>query len=109
MKVILISGDTDLYKMCREILTEFSGLDWHLLQVTVEKCPLNADFYIWDNPVGIDPPSTFRFSKHLFLIPRNNVAKFQETLGSEATILLKPVTRACLTAFLGYAASTFNH
>jgi signal transduction histidine kinase len=110
MQVILVSGDTDLYKMCREILTEFQGLEWNLLKVTPEECPPNGDCYIWDNLARIDPSDTEpRFSKHLFLVPRNNVAKFQEKAGSvEAAIVLKPVTRACLTAFLALAASTFQ-
>jgi K+-sensing histidine kinase KdpD len=52
-------------------------------------------------PAGIDK----RFSKHLFLIPRSNVVKFQDEIGNaEAAILLKPMTRACLTAFLGRVA-----
>jgi len=112
MDVILISGDSDLYKLCREILNEFRGVDWHLLKVTPDSCPPDGDFYIWDNPAKIDIPAGFeqRFSKHLFLVPRNDVANFQEHSGvSEAAILLKPVTRACLTAFLGFAASSFQH
>ena len=111
MQVILISRDNNLYKMCREILTEFHGLDWHLVKVLPENCPPEGNFYIWDNPARIDLPPGIeqRFSKHLFLVPRSDVARFQENMGSaEAAILLKPVTRACLTAFLGLAASPFQ-
>lgn len=111
MQVILISRDTDLYKLCREILNELNGLDWHLVKATPESCPPGADFYIWDSPAGIDLPSGIdqRLSKHLFLIPRSDVASFQENLGTvEAAIMLKPATRACLSAFLGFAASTFQ-
>src|SRR5262245_5392233 len=110
MQVILVSGDTDLYKMCREILTEFPGLEWNLQKVTAEECPRNADCYIWDNLARIDPlDSASRFSKHLFLVPRSAVAKFQEKTGCvEAAIVLKPVTRACLAAFLALAASPFQ-
>jgi len=111
MEVILISGDGDLSKMCRAILHEFHDLDWHLTTVTPENCPRDGDFYIWDNPASIDLPAGIerRFSKHLFLVPRTEVARFQENMGNaEAAILLKPVTRACLTAFLGLAASAFQ-
>jgi signal transduction histidine kinase len=111
MHVILISGDGDLYKLCREILNEFNSLDWHLVKAAPENCPPDGDFYIWDSPTRIDLPQGIdqRFSKHLFLVPRSDVAKFHENPGTaEAAILLKPVTRACLSAFLGLAASTFH-
>lgn len=111
MHVILISRDGDLYKMCREILNEFNTLDWRLVKTSPENCPPNGDFYIWDSPARIDLPQGIdqRFSKHLFLVPRSDVAKFHENLGTaEAAILLKPATRACLSAFLGFAASAFH-
>src|SRR5262249_47990911 len=111
MQVILISQDGDLYKLCREILNEFNGLDWHLVKASPENCPPDANFYIWDNPACIHLPAGIdqRFSKHLFLVPRSSVAQFQENAGTvEAAILLKPVTRACLSAFLGFAASAFQ-
>jgi signal transduction histidine kinase len=45
-------------------------------------------------------------SKHLFLLHRNEVVTFRENLGpAEAVILLKPVNRATLSAFLSLAAS----
>lgn len=111
MRVILVSRDGDLYQLCREILNEFNGLDWHLVKASPENCPLDGDFYIWDSPAGIDLLQGIdqHFSKQLFLVPRSDVAKFHENLGSvEAAILLKPVTRACLSAFLGFATSTFQ-
>lgn len=111
MKVILVSQDGDLYKLCREILQEFKNLDWHLAKATPGDCPLGADLYIWDSPakpdfpVGKDPS----FARHLFLIPRNHTAEFHQILGgTEGAILLKPVTRASLSAFLGMTASTFQ-
>jgi signal transduction histidine kinase len=45
----------------------------------------------------------------LFLLHQTEVAKFHENLGTaEAAILLKPVTRACLSAFLVFAAAAFQ-
>jgi len=111
MHVILISGDDDLYKLCREILNEFDGLEWYLVKASPESCPPDGDFYIWDSPARVDLPQGIeqRFSKHLFLVPRSDVAKLHENLGTaEAAILLKPVTRACLSVFLGFTASTFH-
>lgn len=112
MNVILISRDSDdLYRLCRDILNEFTGLDWRLTKETPENCPPDADLYIWDSPTKIDLPSEIEqsFSKHLFLLHRKDVEQLRQNLGSaEAAIVLKPVTRACLSAFLGLAASTFQ-
>ena len=74
--------------------------------------PESVDLYIWDNPCQTDLPSgnARSLSKHLFLIHRIDVAEFHRNLGTaEAVILLKPVTRACLAAFLGFAASSFQN
>ena len=111
MEVVLISGDGDLYKLCREILNEFKFSDWHLTKATPEDCPSEGDLYIWDDCVKTDLPAgkNHRFSKHLFLIPRNHATEFSQTLSSlEGAILLKPVTRACLSSFLGMAAAAFQ-
>ncbi len=108
MRIILISGDADFSKLCRSILNEFDGLDWHLTQATPETCPWDADLYIWDNhpSTEIPPELDQRFSKHLFLVDRNDVDRFHQNLASAgAAILLKPVTRGCLSAFLRLAAS----
>ena len=108
MKVVLISSDRDLYTLCREILDGLTGYDWHLLAATPPTCPSDADFYIWDchGKIEIPPELAHRLSKHLFLVHRNDIAKLHQNLGSvEAPILLKPVTRASLSAFLGLAAA----
>ena len=113
MNVLLASPDTDLYKLCREILNEYQGLDWNLSKVAADSSAQNADLYIWDGTPAMDLPRELdpRFSKHLFLLQPNEVAAFRENLGTaEAAILIKPVNRAALAAFLGLAASAFqNH
>jgi signal transduction histidine kinase len=110
MNVILISRDGDLYRLCREILAEFNGLDWQLVTATAADRPLDADLYIWDNPPkDLTVGGEQRFARHLFLVARNDAAQFCENLErAEAAILLKPVTRACLAAFLKLAASAFQ-
>jgi len=110
MNVILISSDSDLRKLCGEILSTFAAPGWQLSTATPELCPRDADFYIWDSPTGADIPRGLdRPAKHLFLVNRNEVAAFHQNFGSaEASILLKPVTRASLAAFLGMAASVFQ-
>ena len=108
MKVALISDDGDLHTLCREILDGFPGYDWHLILVTASNCPPDADFYIWDcdGRIEILPELAQRLSKHLFLVHRSDIAQLYQDLGSvEAPILLKPVTRASMSAFLGLAAA----
>ena len=102
MKVILISRDNELYRLCREILAESRAADWDVVKVAPGNCPPDGDLYIWDSPAKLDLPrgTDARFSRHLCLVHRNDAAEFYQNLGGEVAILLKPVTRACLSAFL---------
>jgi len=114
MKAVLVSSDTELLKLCREILNEHEDLDCQLFNVTNGSRSQEADLYIWDGAPQheLSRGTEHRPSKHLFLLERNEVAAFRENLGpAEAAILLKPVTRATLSAFLGFAAlpSLRNH
>jgi len=112
MKIILISSDADLLELCGEIVATFAGHDAQLSVTTPENCTLDGDFYIWDSPASFDFPAGLprESAKHLFLLHRNEVARFQQNPDSvEAAILLKPATRPALAAFLGMAASSFHH
>lgn len=108
MKIILISEDDDLRKLCSDVLSEFSGLPWHLATATVADCSPDADLYIWDDHGRIVPPPQLdrAWSRHLFLVDREDIPKCCNGHGlSPAAVLLKPVTRACLSSFLGLAAA----
>jgi len=111
MKVILISHDSDLLSTCREILTKYEDLDWRLTTAEPGTTPAAADLYIWDGAATIDRNLEIErpFSRHLFLLHQREVAEFQDNLGTVgAPILLKPVSRACLAAFMEFAASAFQ-
>jgi signal transduction histidine kinase len=111
MKVILISCDSDLLSTCREILNKYEDLDWRLTTSEPGTAPGAADLYIWDGAAAIDRNLEIErpFSRHLFLLHQREVAEFQENLGvAGAPILLKPVTQACLAAFMEFAASAFQ-
>jgi signal transduction histidine kinase len=111
MDLILVSGDRDLYTLCRHVMSELADMEWRLDKATPGEYPPKADVYIWDSPAGSDLANAARHpsAKHLFLIERGNVTEFREIAGHhEAAILLKPVTRACLSAFLGFAASKWH-
>jgi signal transduction histidine kinase len=108
MHAQLVSKDQDLYKLCREIVGEIAGSNWTFTAVqTVDSHP-QADLYIWDFHTNLLPPPQVHrsLSRNLFLVHRKDLADFrQRTDATEANILLKPVTRPTLTAFLSLAVS----
>src|SRR5882757_2516664 len=106
INVRLVSQDGELYKLCREILTEIAGLDWRL--VTAENDTSNITVCIWDLEGDGDAPQGLHqgLTKHLFLVHRKDVPRFHECLGlSDPNVLPKPVPPANLSALLGLAIS----
>ena len=110
MNVRLVSQDRRLHSLCRDICVGFPGDCWHLLAGSAENGASDADtdLYIWD----FDPESSLspevgaHLSRYLFLVDREDVAQLHNQLGrTDVTSLLKPVTRATLSAFLGLAVS----
>jgi len=109
MEIRLISEDGQLYQLCREILGEFRSQPSALSVGSTQEVGTNADVYIWD----FHPNISFRdlvpgsFARNLFLVDRKHLADF---LGkkefSESLVLLKPVTRAALSAFLDLTISS---
>ena len=109
MFVKLISGDQDLFKQCLETLEEIPGHDCTLSTVDGVGADLSADLYLWDFSPNLLIPSPIHGNpaRHLFLVHRKDLAEFRRRTGAaEATILLKPVTRATLSAFLGLAVAS---
>jgi len=106
MRIQLASRDADLNKLCRDILTGFPEEAWELSTVMVEDP--NADLSIWDYApdLPIPPGVAENPAKHLFLVHRKHIGEFRHAAPfAEASILLKPATRAALTAFVGHAVS----
>ena len=106
MHAQLFSSDHDLYRLCRGVLTELAGDDWTLAMVSAEEAEDHADLSLWDYRADVPLPECAfsNPSKHLFLVDRQDVAKFREQTGTDdGHILLKPVTRATLAAFLALA------
>lgn len=103
-----MSDDPNLGKLCREILTECRGLDWHLVETIPGATVSAADLYIWDNATSISASTDGyrQASRHVFLLHRDDVSKFCGNMGAvDAAILLKPVTAASLSALIGYTAA----
>lgn len=109
MFVKLISSDQELYKQCREMLDEIPGHDCRFSAADAPDADLTADLYLWDFSPNLLLPTPIHGSpaRHLFLVHKRDLAEFRRRTGpAEATILLKPVTRATLGAFLGLAVAS---
>src|ERR1051326_1278825 len=106
MLVKLVSKDPELYKLCRETLGDIPGHQWTITAVDAMDTDLSADLYLWDFHPNLLLPEHIQGSlaRHLFLVQRKDLPGFRRKTGAaEANILLKPVTRATLAAFLGLA------
>jgi signal transduction histidine kinase len=111
MNVTLISQDKELYRLCRDILAEVTKSTWALSVVEPEEAPHNADLYIWDlQPAAIPPGFSKNTATHLCLVSRKELPMPRAQSGAwKPNILLKPVTRATLAAFLTLAITTHEH
>ena len=107
MDIRLVSEDTELFALCREVLSEIPGHSGTLSAVTRERVSNGANLYIWDfDPEFPIPERILRSpSTHLFLIDRKDLSDPAADALPGPMILLKPVTRAALAAFLGSALS----
>jgi signal transduction histidine kinase len=106
MKVQLISIDTDLHKICLEVLAELGCRQCQLTGGMVEDP--DSDLCIWDYVPELNLPGEENWVaiRHLFLVQRKDIGHFRQAAPyPDATIILKPVTRAALSAFLGQALS----
>jgi len=99
----VISEDANLIAMCREALRDLVPADtWKL--VTAKECPDSiSGVCLWDFVPGQTiTPSPSTDAKHLFVVSPKDLNAFREAVPlADGSILLKPVTRAVLHAFLG--------
>jgi signal transduction histidine kinase len=108
MDIRLVSEDRELLDLCREILAENPEQSCNLSTVQFDPGSAAADLYIWDFDPKFPVPDLGRLpeASHLFLIDRKDLAAFSANSGPAGPmILLKPVTRPTLAAFLGLAVS----
>jgi len=98
--VQIVSQNERLRQFCRKILADCSSDKWSL-----NPGRSLADLYVWDINTDNDLPVKWETGAHyLFLVPRRNSRRFQAALARpESAILLKPITRANLSACLGIA------
>src|SRR5579871_76504 len=109
MHIRLLSTDKLLYKLCRETLAGFRGNDWTLNLGDAPEGSPSPDLVIWDCDSDVALPRQLDFEqerKNLFLVSRKKMAALLERLPMAAVpILLKPVHKATLRAFLEHAAA----
>ena len=107
--VALFSNDQELATFCREVLAEVFGPESTLVSRVGGRVETDDDVCVWDFVPGeslipgelhpVDP------AKHLFLAHREHLTALREHLGTpDLNVLLKPVTRTTLRAFLAGAA-----
>ena len=105
MDFLVISSESSLCRLCRELLTTVGGPNWTLSTCQPGETIPAADLYLWDFQPDIPFPSAFNhLAKHLFLVHTRDLPAFRQGMvHQEANILLKPLTRVVLSAFLGLA------
>src|SRR5271155_4674924 len=97
VRICLVSRNAKLRELLREVVGQRL-----IVSAPGEERP-EADLYVWDlEPVfHLPEASTFASDRHLFLVERRDLARLGRQLQSEfGCILLKPVNRATLEAFL---------
>jgi signal transduction histidine kinase len=109
MHIQLISTDRQLYRLCRETLALFRAKEWVLDMGEAQANSEAADLYIWDCDSDVTLPRELNFEqerKNIFLVSRKKMAALRERLPMAAVaILLKPVNKATLRAFLETAVA----
>lgn len=105
MDVCLFSQSSELYTLCSEVLEELFGQDISFRNFHADaKRWSGADIYIWDFHPNMVFPNDLDWrqkQKHFFLLQRRQMAAFRQKAPSpDVNLLLKPVTRATLKAFL---------
>jgi signal transduction histidine kinase len=109
MRVQLLSIDSNLRKACQEVLAELGCRNYQVSGGMEED--RDSDLCIWDYIPEMKLPGEANWVplRHLFLVQRKDIAHFRQAAPyPDATIILKPVTRAALSAFLGHALSMDN-
>jgi signal transduction histidine kinase len=114
MRISLVSRDRHLYDLCSELLREILDDTCSVnLMPTVAAEQTSSDLYIGDlTPGETDLPKQFEpdgMTKHFFVLDRKHLGDFETLIGPfQANVLLKPVTRATMRAFLDEACSQWK-
>jgi signal transduction histidine kinase len=109
MHIQLVSTDKQLYKLCRDTLAGFRGNEWTLNVGAVPNGERAPDLVIWDCDSEVPLPRELDFEqerRNIFLVSRKKMNGLRERFPMAAVaILLKPVNKATLRAFLEHAVA----
>ena len=108
MDFVLVTTDTNLARLCRDLLSSVAGRNWTLMTCDPGDPVPAADLYLWDFDSERSPKSCVNpAANHLFLVHSRDLDTFRAGLGDQdSNILLKPVTRAVLSAYLALAVQS---
>ena len=106
LQVALFTEAPELARLLRETIAEAPRSEFSLEVKSVGQLPPQTSLCIWDFVPGetILPPGIDRaqWRNHLFLLYRKDLSALKALIGvSDINVLLKPVTRTALRAFLG--------
>jgi signal transduction histidine kinase len=104
-KIVLMGNDRRLYRLCREIVAE-NGSVYEVVWADPEGDIPGGDIFIWSYQPGLE--RAWRLSAksgrwHLLVIDRHELAAAGAKSFVGAAVVLKPVTKAALGAWLGQA------
>jgi signal transduction histidine kinase len=109
MNVCLSTHDIKLRELCSDIFGQFTTQTWTITVCESLKSPPRADLYIWDFESDVSLPDTneWHYGTKLFLVHRMDLPVFRKRCsGTELGVLLKPVTRSTLAAFIEHFAES---
>jgi signal transduction histidine kinase len=104
----VVSEDKELLTLCREVLSQLTGSRWSLQAYGRLELIPSTDVCLWDYEAGAEVPAPEKADqKVFFVVPPQHIETFRNRVPwAEGNILLAPVTRAVLQAFLGSVSST---
>jgi len=108
MRIKVVSKDSGLSQLCKEILAEvIQDQSCTFSAASLEDLNDSADLYILDFQHNFSLPKNIRwsYSNLVVLAHRREMAEVQQVFGFEPQIVLKPITRATLSALVGLAVS----
>jgi signal transduction histidine kinase len=104
----VISANDEVVKLCREVLRELGDTRWELRVYRNAEVLVPSSICLWDYEQGqsIPPRQPSGSQKNFYMVSPAHLEGFRATMPfAEGNILLKPVTRAILQAFLGSVTS----
>lgn len=109
MDVTIVSNDEELTKLCGGILSDIAReQSVPISALSSDAFDREANLYIWDFDPSLRPPPKINPVASLVVLAYSrDVPAVRAALGPETTLILKPVTRAIVSALLSVAV--LNH